>query len=135
MILYNIKLAIRGIIRSKLISTINILGLSLGITIFMLVFGFVNKEYSTDKFLPEFENIYAILFDDHANISQPVVNVFKNKLTEVEAVTHYTQEWAPQVYLEDESKNTFKLNYLMVADSSFFEVFKFNTVLGIRKKN
>ncbi|NOU58868.1 ABC transporter permease [Marinifilum caeruleilacunae] len=135
MILYNIKLAIRSIVRSKLISGINILGLSLGITVCMLVFGFVNKEYSTDKYLPEFDNIYAILFDDHANISQPVVNIFNNRLSEVEEVTHYTHEWAPQVYLEDDAKNTFKLNYLMVADTAFFRVFQFKTLYGEPKKN
>ena len=56
-----LKTALRNIAKNKIISFINIFGLSIGITFSILVFLFVKNEYSFDKFHPQFENIYRVL--------------------------------------------------------------------------
>jgi putative ABC transport system permease protein len=50
--------AIQNLIRNKTYSTINILGLSGGLTCCLLIFIFVTDEYSYDKFHAKKERIY-----------------------------------------------------------------------------
>jgi putative ABC transport system permease protein len=54
------KLAIRNITRHKGFSFINIAGLTLGCTAFILICLFVWDEYSYDKNIPEKESIYRL---------------------------------------------------------------------------
>lgn len=53
-------IALRNITKNKVISFINIFGLSIGIAFFILVFLFVKSEYSFDTFHHNHENIYRV---------------------------------------------------------------------------
>ncbi|MEO1260247.1 MAG: ABC transporter permease [Bacteroidota bacterium] len=55
-----LKIAWRNITRNKVFSTINILGLSLGMAVVLLITVFVKHEFSYDQFIPEKENIYRV---------------------------------------------------------------------------
>ena len=55
-----IKLAFRNMWKDKLNSSINILGLSVGIAFALLIFLFVRNEFSYNKFHENAENIYRI---------------------------------------------------------------------------
>ena len=53
MILNYIKTAFRNILRNKLYSLLNILGLSVGIAVFLLVYFFIQYEFNFDKHFPQ----------------------------------------------------------------------------------
>ncbi len=59
--LYNyLKIAWRNLSRNKIFSTINILGLSLGIAVVLLILVFIKHEYSYDQFISNKDNVYRV---------------------------------------------------------------------------
>ncbi|WP_257669469.1 ABC transporter permease [Parapedobacter tibetensis] len=58
--LNNLKIAWRNVLRSKLFTALNILGLSLGFAGFVLAYLYINRETSYDKWNPNYENIYLV---------------------------------------------------------------------------
>jgi putative ABC transport system permease protein len=62
-----IKIAWRNIIRSKGYSILNISGLATGMAIALLIGLWVHKEYSYDKFLPNYQQIYQVRRNYHGN--------------------------------------------------------------------
>ena len=55
-----LKVAIRNLIKSKFLSFINIMGLSIGIAAFIMVSLYVIGELTVDKFNEHYDNIYRI---------------------------------------------------------------------------
>ena len=55
-----LKIAFRNLVRNKVYSFINILGLSLGMAVAMLIFLFVSHEVSFDKFHVNGDRIYHV---------------------------------------------------------------------------
>ncbi|HEX7757657.1 MAG TPA: ABC transporter permease [Niabella sp.] len=55
------KTAYRNLLKNKLFSFINILGLTTGITVCMMIFLFVMNEFSFDRFHKNGENIYRVM--------------------------------------------------------------------------
>ena len=63
MLLKNIHLAFRNIIRHKALSSINILGLAIGMTVCIIIMQYVSYESSYDKFHENYKNIYRVQFN------------------------------------------------------------------------
>ncbi|MFC1887219.1 ABC transporter permease [Candidatus Cloacimonadota bacterium] len=63
MVLNYLKLAFRNLVRHKGFSLINILGLSLGMAVCILIMQYVSYENSYDKFHENYENIYRVQFN------------------------------------------------------------------------
>lgn len=57
------KTALRNFWRNKTFSTINVLGLSIGISAALVIFLIVYYEFSFDKFQPDKERIYRVVMD------------------------------------------------------------------------
>ena len=58
-----LKIAIRNILRHKGFSLINIIGLSIGMTVCIIIIQYVSYENSYDKFHDNYENIYRVQFN------------------------------------------------------------------------
>ena len=52
--------AVRNTLKNKLFSVINLLGLAIGLTVFILIALYVQYEQSYDSFLPNSENLYRM---------------------------------------------------------------------------
>ena len=130
MSIHNLKISFRNLLNNKFITGINIVGLTVAIAVSLIIFSFSRKENTTDQYLLGYENLYGLQINGTASISQPMVNVLRNKIPEIVAITHFHAEWAPQVYLENERQNKYKMDKLMVADSSFFKVLQFESLWG-----
>jgi putative ABC transport system permease protein len=59
--------AFRNIIKNKVFSFLNLLGLSVGIAACLLLFQYVFYENSFDKFHDNSENIYRVRYDGYQN--------------------------------------------------------------------
>ncbi len=131
--LYNIKISYKNLLKNKLVSIINIGGLALGITISLLVFAYVGKEKSMDAEIAEIENVYTLLNNGDVDISSAMTRHISNEIPELEDITYTRYTWSPQDYVKSNNEN-FKLNKLLLADSSFFKVFGFESVYGDPQK-
>jgi hypothetical protein len=63
MLRYNLKIALRNLIRHKGFSTINILGLSLGMTCSLIMLLMVYDVYKTDTFHNNYDKLYIFQQD------------------------------------------------------------------------
>src|SRR5436190_16530377 len=56
-----IKIAFRNLTRNKVFSIINLLGLSTGITVCLMIFLFIMNEFSVDNFHKNGKSIYRVM--------------------------------------------------------------------------
>ncbi|MBN8576166.1 MAG: ABC transporter permease [Cytophagales bacterium] len=123
------KIASRNLLKQKLYSGINIAGLTLGLTCFMVIILYVQHEFSYDNFYPNTDRIYHVY-------QKQAGNVFMG--TDYFAVTpaqlaHVMQEECPEVTHATSVQQTSGLlshnetNFWqegIAADAEFFNVFR-----------
>jgi putative ABC transport system permease protein len=129
MIFQNIKLAFRGLLKNKAVTSINLIGLTIGITACLLIFAYVNKEKSTDKFLPGYSNIYVLMNEKDPSAAMKMIDLVRDEIPEVKNITTCDYDWSPQVFFKNKDINI-KIEKLLESDSSFFKVFAFEAVWG-----
>lgn len=130
-----LKVAIRNLLRQRFYTLINISGLSIGISISLLIAFFVFDELSYDKFHKDSDRIYQIYLDAMlqgkpivgANTCAPVANACKEELTGIEDATRITL-WRDVIFRNDEK--SFTEEKLLLADSNFFNFFTFKLLEG-----
>ncbi len=128
-ILKNIKLTFRTLAKNKGVSILNLIGLSVGITVSMIIFLFVLKEKSTDKYIPGLDDIYVLLNHGGTSVSQHMANHVKKEIAEIDDLTYAAYDWSPQVFLKKDNAS-FKVEKMLTADSCFFRVFNFKSLWG-----
>lgn len=141
----HLKIAIRSLIRQKIYTLINLLGLSIGVSGCLLITMFVVNEFSYDKFHTNADRIYKIALErkypnhstNYAIIPHSFADVIMRDFPEVEAVTKLGGPFNNVVVnyhnAEDEVKQ-FEENFVMAADSNFFRIFSINLLKGDRDK-
>ncbi len=136
---YNLKLIFRNLLRFKLYSGINILGLSVGIACVILIFLWVQNELSFDSFHKNYENIYRIVQTQYytgdekfeVDVTQlGMAPYVKENITGVIRSTRFTG-WGMDFLIRYQDKK-FTENIHM-ADSDFFEIFSFSLIKGDKK--
>lgn len=131
-----LKIAYRNLLRHKVFSFINIMGLAVGMTACFLIFLYVRFELSYDNIHSKKENIYRLVTDVitpsetiHAGItSWPMGPNIKNDFPEVEAFVRVQS--TPMLVTKEDKK--FQEEKVMWADSTFFKLFDFNLKKGDR---
>ncbi|MEQ8471258.1 MAG: ABC transporter permease [Marinoscillum sp.] len=126
------KVAIRSLLRFKVHSTINLIGLALGLAIAGLMFYYIADELSFDKFHQKGDHIYKIVSHSGEEGTMetnawPVAYTLKTEYPEVEAI----------VYAKKAS-GSFKLNHnnkrfdhdIHFTSEDFFELFSFHMLEG-----
>jgi putative ABC transport system permease protein len=79
--------SLRILWRNKLVSAINILSLSIGITAFILILLYVHHETSYDKFNENYDRIYRLEGDEYAKLPPLIGEYIADKIPEIEKVT------------------------------------------------
>ncbi|MUP46496.1 ABC transporter permease [Gramella sp. BOM4] len=136
-----IKISWRRIKADKTFSFINILGLSIGLTITMLLFLFVIKERSFDQMYTNKERIYRVLFntDEHRNneiwatVPAALKPAVDQGVPEVQKSARlWDHDFGKTASIQVDNKN-FTESKLYYADPEFFEIFQLDFVYGNAK--
>jgi putative ABC transport system permease protein len=127
--------AVRNLLRNKLFTCINSIGLSLSIAIFFALSGYVAYQFSYDKFYENGDRIYRINYFEYQQ-AQPVLQSARTHdrtallvheyVPQIEAVTRVYNEKA---YVFNENVRIVDQDMLFV-DSSFFKVFPLKLLSG-----
>jgi putative ABC transport system permease protein len=128
------KIALRNLRTNKVFSFINIFGLAIGLTCFMLIAVFVYNELSYDKYPADAKNIYRVLVSSTGNgsvVVYPNVDVavgkgIKNAFPEVKSFARLT---TASDFIKYEDKE-FKEEHLAFADSNFLQMFSIPLIEG-----
>jgi len=129
------KVALRNILRHKGYSFINIIGLAVGMSCFILISLLVWDELSYDRFHLNADRIYRLTLDAQvgdklfltAKSSPPLARSLMADLPGVEAATRIRVVGDHSMRYEDHSFTEYRLYF---ADSSLFRIFTFEVVEG-----
>lgn len=132
-------IALRILMRQKIYSTINVLGLTTGITASLLILLYVADELSYDRFHPDGDRIYRINFNgklqdsdmNTVEVGMPMAEALQKEVTGVEAVTRLDKWMTCPVRYEDKAFT--EMNFLL-ADSNFFNFFSYQLIAGNPKE-
>lgn len=130
-----IRIAIRNLFKHRGFSLINIIGLTVGLTICLLILLFIKDELSYDKYNQNYDRIYRVQL--HGRISNsdfdmavscaPIGPTLKNELPEVENFARLHAFGIPVIRYKDK---VFSEDRFFWADSTVFDVFSFGFIRG-----
>ncbi|MEM1405684.1 MAG: ABC transporter permease [Bacteroidota bacterium] len=138
------KIAIRNLLKQKLFSVINVLGLTAGMTCSILLYLYVNDELSFDQFNRDKDSIYRVIQDTRLPDgslewqgifhSIPLGPVLKE---EMPAVEDYVRFYKPHGEVGYYIKNGEKAIYseVLYADYQLFDIFDFPIEKGFLNRN
>jgi putative ABC transport system permease protein len=141
MLKINLTLGFRNLIKLKEYAIVNTLGLAIGIASALLIFLFVQNEFSYDKSFKNSDRIYKMVqqvsnpdgTELYATVPYSLVSIMINDYAEVENGTAISGPYDSQVVsMKDENDNqvNFIENSVLLADSNFFSVFSFRMLKG-----
>jgi putative ABC transport system permease protein len=129
------KVAIRNLRRDKVYSSINIFGLSVGMTAFILVALMLQYMYSYDTFHKDYQRIYRVqqeIQDEHLNeLTQtvyPLAQELKNTIPEIEEAAVIREIWSE--YLTAKEDVVLKDEHGFLADPEILKILSFKFIEG-----
>ncbi len=128
------KIALRNLLKYKLYSTINLIGLSVGLGISILIFLFIQHENSFDDFHDKKDRIARVLWEsgEEGNVEvssgtpMAAPTTLKAKFEGVEKVTHYVNTGALAKVQGEQSID----QPLHVVSADFLDMFSFEVLKG-----
>ncbi|RAJ03884.1 putative ABC transport system permease protein [Chitinophaga skermanii] len=138
MILNNFKIAYRNIKKQKLYSLINIGGLTLGLSISIMLLLWVQDEFSYDKMHSKFKNIYIVgnVFErgeqQNYNRTSPagIAAYAPKEMTGLKEIVRVGDNY--DYYLQEYNGKRFYESNMGYVDSTFFRLFDFELISGNR---
>lgn len=131
--MYNLKITIRRLLKDKAFTSINVLGLVIGITSFLILFIHVSNEKSFDKHIEGHENIYRVIstFDGRKGApwarSIGIVHTASQEIPEVELATRFTHCDIGTIRVNE---NAIQQKDILSVDEAFMKMFEVEAVLG-----
>jgi len=132
---HNLTTAFRNLLRDKKFAFINVMGMSIGMTMFLLINLWVSYEKSFDSFHKNGNRIYKLMVDMTSpnkpitiwtTTPAPMGPVLEDKIPEIEKVIRHTFNSSVKLIFENEQLDESGI----YADSMFFECFTFPLING-----
>jgi putative ABC transport system permease protein len=140
----NLKIALRSLLKQKVYTIINVLGLAVGIASCLLIVLFIQNEFSYDKFFTDHDRIYRMVLErkypNHSTFYAIIPNSFEGVIRrdfpEVEESTNAFgfQNFSMSYKNERDEVSQFDEEFVIATDSNFLKVFSFNLLKGNRDK-
>jgi len=131
MIGHFLLIALRNLFRNKIFAGINVIGFSIGLACFILLFFYIRHETSHDTFHADYQQIYQVV--DTATHSAQMDHRLKQYLIdiypEVEVAT-MVNPFNQTFELLNEEGNLIEVQQMILTDSGFFRVFSFPLIEG-----
>jgi len=136
-----VKIAVRNLLKNKIYSFINILGLAIGMAGCVLIGLFVEDEYSYDTFHKNSDRIYRLalerIYPSHSTFYSITPHSFGTVLhedfpevREVVRLFHFNNPVVFRHEKRDGEMLVMEENNVLLADSNFFNVFSFPLIKG-----
>jgi putative ABC transport system permease protein len=133
-----IVIALRLIVKNKIFSLINILGLSVGIACCTLITLYIQDEFNYEKGFPEYEKIFRInttfLNEGTAEVapytSPPIAMELAHTLPEVETAVRVVEVLGVEQHIVHYNDKSFFEKKAFLVDSTFLDVFPYKLLEG-----
>ncbi len=130
------RIAFRVFSRNKSFTFINLSGLTLGITAFLLIFSFVYHEFSYDQFIEEKEQVYRVVQqfqDPEEGMSTTGGALAPTLIPNIPAVDTYCRLHRENNFVQvsyEGEEQIYEEKYLVFTDVTFFNIFDLPLVEG-----
>jgi putative ABC transport system permease protein len=129
MIAHYLKIAGRNMARQKLYTLANIVGLSVGIAVSLMIFLHVDKELSYEKAYPKHDNIYRLAATTWAKSSPTQGEAFKDYMPEVKEFCRFAT-YGRELIVLSVNERFFGVDHALLADQSAIDMFDYQFVAG-----
>jgi putative ABC transport system permease protein len=135
----NLKFTLRNLLRFRVYSIINILGLSVGMACVILIYLWVQDELSFDRFHKDIEDIYRIVQtqyytgDEKLEVEVTQLGMAKYAKENIPGVVHSTRytNWTMDFLIQYDDRSFVEKIHLV--DPEFLEIFSFPLIKGDKK--
>ncbi|KAA3657040.1 MAG: ABC transporter permease, partial [Calditrichaeota bacterium] len=129
-----LKITVRNLVKNKVYSSINIIGLAIGIASCLLIFLWVQKELSYDKFHKNAHRIYRVereLYRENAFSRWPITSgAYKQPLIDdFPEIENAVRFWGKEYAIHD-SRGNIHRQAAWAVDNSIFQIFDFKLLQG-----
>jgi putative ABC transport system permease protein len=130
MILTNLKLIFRNLWKSKITSSVNILGFALSLTACFIIGLYILNEFNYDKFNKNYYNIFRVVNEENqrSQIDYTIKEDILKEIPEVSDACHLLLR-KNKIQIEYQDK-TININSSASTDNNFFNIFSFPIVTG-----
>ena len=136
-----LKIAYRNLLKNKLFSLINILGLAIGLTAYLLIMHYVGFELSYDSFHPNAYRTYRVALDKYQPDGESIAlatnftalpKAIGEYVPEVEVASMSHRSIGVSIFTREQGSKTvqFQEDHLLYADQHFLNIFKYNWLAG-----
>lgn len=142
MLRYNLKLIYRSFKRFKGSFSINLVGLSVGLTCALLIYLWVADELSVDKFHAKDDRLYQVMqnipqgdgsIETMENTPGVLASTLVHEIPEIEDAVVVAGNWAETMGIVSAGEHKFKVSERYVSDN-FFKLFSYKLLQGNRQR-
>jgi putative ABC transport system permease protein len=131
---YFFKSVFRGFRKQKMITLINLLGLSIGLALVMFISTYLINETQTDKFHKNSKFIYRVEMENQSTVypitADPLSGWLKENFAEIELSARIFSPFFKTLQYVTVDNHSFDVSSPLFVDSSFFKIFSFPVALG-----
>ena len=130
MFLNYLRISFRSLLKRRLFSLVNLLGLVLGLVTFLVLFAYVATEWSYNDFHARKDELYRIVVTegrgDYQNYLPPgYASVLENNFEEVESINRVAEGIGGGLIVVPDTDRAFTEENINFVEGDFFEVFSF----------
>ena len=137
----NLKIAFRNLFKNSVYAFINIGGLAVGLTTFILLLLYIIHEDSYDKWHPQLENVYQVrelnVVGNQDNnphwqeqVDTRIAALLRKNIPQFKTITKVTHPWFEKYTVKTKSVERLSLAGVVSSDSLFFKVFPHEFLYG-----
>ncbi len=132
MLWYHLKLSVLRLFKNRVFSVTNILGLSIGIASFFVLFIHVQNERSYDRHIKDHQDIYRVI-STYSNVENPsarslgVIKEAAMQLPEVEVATQFSHAKLETIKIHEQ---TISQEDVLSVDTNFISMFGIESLVG-----
>jgi putative ABC transport system permease protein len=135
------KTAFRNFWKHKLLTFINVIGLSIGISASVVIYLIVHHDFTFDKFHQDSDRIYRVVMDEtfggsknhSSGVEAPLAEAVKSQATGIQEITPL-YELSPNFVYIDKSKSEQKRfkdeDRIILTDQQYFKIFSYVWLAG-----
>lgn len=142
MLKHYLKIAYRNLLKNKIFSLINILGLAVGMGVCLLIFQYIHFELSYDQFHSNAQNTYRItqtairngeVLGTGVDVTYALGPRGKETIPEIESFVRIRPEDVGLIVINAENDVRYQENKMWYVDSNFLKMFDFPLKYGNRE--
>ena len=132
-----LKTALRSIQKHKLITLINVFSLAIGISASLIIFLFVQYDYTFDKHVQDSDRVYRIVTNGTyklAGVLVPLANVMETEATNIEKIAPLYRNFQEKINISKDGSENFTIfnkdNRLIFTNSQYFDIYPHKWLSG-----